>query len=73
MRSVTQYNSTTDSINTSVWFNQIYSPGGDIYIAYDELRDDDFLSVDPTLRHNGQVPWIQNRQLAIKITYLQSR
>ena len=44
----------------------------EVYIAYDELRDDDFLSVDPTLRHNGQVPWIQNRQLAIKIMYLLS-
>ncbi len=73
LRSVTQYNSTTDSISTSVRFNWIYSPGSDIYIAYDELRQDDFLALDPTLRHAGRVPWVQNRQLAIKMTYLLSR
>jgi hypothetical protein len=73
LRSLTQYNSTTDSISTSVRFNWIYSPGSDIYIAYDELRQDDFLSLDPALRHAGSVPWIQNRQLAIKMTYLLSR
>ena len=73
LRSLTQYNSTTDAISTSVRFNWIYSPGSDIYIAYDELRDDDFLALDPTLRHAGRVPWVQNRQLAIKMTYLLSR
>ncbi len=73
VRSLTQYNSTTDSISTSVRFNWIYSPGSDIYIAYDELRQDDFLTLDPALRHVGSVPWIQNRQLAIKMTYLLSR
>ena len=73
LRSLTQYNSTTDSISTSVRFNWIYSPGSDIYIAYDELRQDDFLLLDPALRHGGSVPWIQNRQLAIKMTYLLSR
>ena len=37
------------------------------------MRDDDFLALDPTLRHAGRVPWVQNRQLAIKMTYLLSR
>ena len=73
LRSLTQYNSTTDSVSTSVRFNWIYRPGSDIYIAYDELRQDDFLGVDPTLRHAGRVPWVQNRQLAIKMAYLLSR
>ena len=73
LRSLTQYNSTTDSISTSVRFNWIYSSGSDIYIAYDELRQDDFLLFDPALRHAGNVPWVQNRQLAIKMTYLLSR
>ena len=73
LRSLSQYNSTTDSISTSIRFNWIYSPGSDIYIAYDELRDDDFLTVDPTLRNAGRMPWVQNRQLAIKMTYLLSR
>ena len=73
LRTLTQYNSTTDSISTSVRFNWIYSPGSDIYIAYDELRADDFLVFDPSLRNRGRVPWIQNRQLAVKMTYLLSR
>ncbi|RUA04230.1 MAG: hypothetical protein DSY84_01585 [Candidatus Neomarinimicrobiota bacterium] len=73
LRTLTQYNSTTDSISTSVRFNWIYSPGSDIYVAYDELRQDDFLGLDPTLRHAGRVPWVQNRQLAIKMTYWLSR
>ncbi len=73
LRSLSQYNSSTDAISTSVRFNWIYRPGSDIYIAYDELRDNDFLAVDPTLRHSGRMPWIQNRQLAIKMTYLLSR
>jgi TolB-like protein len=73
LRSLTQHNSTIGSINTSIRFNWIYSPGSDIYIAYDELRYDDFLAVDPTVRHMGRLPWVQNRQLAIKMTYLLSR
>jgi TolB-like protein len=73
LRSLTQYNSTTSSVSTSMRFNWIYRPGSDIYIAYDELRTDDFLLIDPTLRHYGRMPWIQNRQIAIKMTYLLSR
>ena len=65
--------STTESITTSMRFNWIYRPGSDIYIAYDELRTDDFLLIDPALRHYGRMPWIQNRQIAIKMTYLLSR
>jgi TolB-like protein len=73
IRTLTQYNSTTDSLSTSVRFNWIYSPGSDIFIAYDELRADDFLVFDPSLQNRGRVPWIQNRQLAVKMTYLLSR
>lgn len=73
LRSLVQYNSTTQSVSTSMRFNWIYKPGSDIYIAYDELRTDDFLGLDPTLRHAGRIPWVQNRQLAIKMTYLLSR
>ena len=62
LRTLTQYNSTTDSVSTSVRFNWIYFPGSDLYIVYDEMRAD-----LPT------VPWLQNRQLAIKMTYLLSR
>ena len=73
LRSLIQYNSVSSSISTSIRFNWIYRPGSDIYIAYDELRTDDFSFLDPTLRHVGRMPWIQNRQLAIKMTYLLSR
>ena len=73
LRTLTQYNSTVDTISTSVRFNWIYQPGSDIYIAYDELRQDDLFGLDPALRHAGRVPWVQNRQLAVKMTYLLSR
>ena len=62
LRTLSQYNSLTDSVSTSVRFNWIYRPGSDLYIAYDELR----------MEVPG-VPWLQNRQLAIKMTYLLSR
>ena len=61
LRTLSQYNSSTDSVSTSVRFNWIYSPGSDLYIAYDELRMD-----------LPGVPWLRSRQLAIKMTYLLS-
>ena len=68
LRTLSQYNSTTDEISTSVRFNWIYNPGSDIYIAYDELR------LDPLSVHSVRdAPWLQNRQLAVKMTYLLSR
>ena len=62
LRTLTQYSSTTDSVSTSVRFNWIYMPGSDLYIAYDEFRQD-----------IPGVPWLQNRQFAVKMTYLLSR
>ena len=71
LRTLSQYNSTTHEISTSIRFNWIYRPGSDIYIAYDELRlDTDPLLLDP---HARRSPWLRNRQLAIKMTYLLSR
>ena len=68
LRTLSQYNSTTAEITTSVRFNWIYSPGSDIYIAYDEMR------LDPLSPQSlRDTPWLQNRQLAIKMTYLLSR
>ena len=70
-RSLSQYNSTTRELSNSIRFNWIYSPGSDIYIAYDELRlDGDPLMFDPHIR---RPLWVRNRQLAIKMTYLLSR
>jgi hypothetical protein len=62
LRALPQYNSTNQSVTTSVRFNWIYRPGSDIYVAYDEFAQD----------YPG-LPWIQNRQLAVKMTYLFSR
>ena len=71
LRTLTQFNSTTDSVTTSVRFNWIYFPGSDLYIAYDELRAE--LPGVPWLQNRPRAPWLQNRQLAIKMTYLLSR
>ena len=68
LRTLTQYNSTTNEISSSVRFNWIYSPGSDIYIAYDELRLD-----TPGVNGFYDTPWLRSRQLAVKMTYLLSR
>ena len=71
VRTLSQYNSTTREFTHSVRFNWIYSPGSDIYIAYDELRlDGDPLMLDP---HIQRFSGIRSRQLAIKMTYLLTR
>jgi hypothetical protein len=62
LRTLSQYNSLTDAVSTSVRFNWIFRPGSDLYVAYDEFRQD-----------VPGVPWLQNRQLAVKMTYLISR
>jgi hypothetical protein len=62
LRTLSQFNSTNKSVNTSVRFNWIYSPGSDLYIAYDEFG-----------QNYAGLSWIQNRQLAVKMTYLLSR
>ena len=68
LRTLSQYNSTTQEVSTSVRFNWIYSPGSDIYIAYDELR-----LTTPGVTGFYETPWLRNRQLAVKMTYLLSR
>ena len=72
LRSLSQYNSLTGEFSNSIRFNWIYSPGSDIYVAYDEMRLDDLFFLDPHVRRS---PWgdIRNRQIAIKMTYLLSR
>ncbi len=68
LRTLSQYNSTTKEISTSVRFNWIYRPGSDIYVAYDELR-----LTSPGVTGFYETPWLRNRQLAVKFTYLLSR
>ena len=68
LRTLSQYNSTTNEISTSVRFNWIYKAGSDIYVAYDELR-----LTTPGVTGFYETPWLRNRQLAVKMTYLLSR
>ena len=63
LRSLSQYNSLTGELSNSIRFNWIYSPGSDIYIAYDEMRLDDLFYLNPHVRRS---PWgdVRNRQIA---------
>jgi hypothetical protein len=62
LRTLTQYNSSTDQWSTSARFNFIYRPGSDIYLSYDDVRRD-----LPGLYDFSE------RQLILKVTYLLSR
>jgi hypothetical protein len=62
LRTLTQYNSSTDQWSTSARFNFIYRPGSDIFISYDDVRRD-----MPGLYDFSE------RQLIVKVTYLLSR
>ena len=70
IRTISQYNSTTSEISNSIRFNWLYRPGSDIYLAYDELRFDTEPQFAGMPRNS---PWVRNRELAIKMTYLWSR
>jgi hypothetical protein len=52
----------TRQLSTSVRYNFIYSPGSDLYIAYDELQADELGRAE-----------LRNRQLVVKMTYFMSR
>jgi len=62
LRTLSQYNSYTRQVSTSLRYNFIYSPGSDLFVTYDELQ----------LNTVGLQP-VRNRQFAIKTTYLLSR
>ncbi len=66
LRSITQYNSSSEQWSTSARFRYIYRPGSDIYIVYDEVRRDDAIPVSPW------VEMYRERQLIVKMTYLLS-
>ena len=62
VRSLSQYNSSTRQLSTSVRYNYIFRPGSDLYIVYDGL--------------DGNLPGrpeVRNAQLVVKMTYLLSR
>jgi len=62
VRSLSQLNSLTRQLSTSVRYNFIYKPGSDVFVVYDELQGN-------TLG----LPEVRNRQLVVKMTYLLSR
>jgi len=62
VRTLSQYNSLTSQLSTSIRYNFIYRPGSDVYVVYDELQADQL----------GR-PTMRNRQFVIKTTYLLSR
>jgi hypothetical protein len=62
VRALSQYNSLTRQLSTSVRYNFVYKPGSDVFVVYDELQGN-------TLG----LPQVRNRQLVVKMTYLLSR
>ena len=64
MRSLTQYNSLTHEVTTSVRFNFIYRPGSDLYIVYNDLQQTGL----PT-----DVFAPSDRQFVVKMNYLLAR
>ena len=64
VRSLTQYNSLTHEVTTSVRFNLIYRPGSDLYVVYNDLQQ-------TGLPHETFGP--SDRQLVVKLNYLLAR
>ena len=62
LRGLFQYNSSTRELSTNVRFNFRYTPGSDIYVAYDELRFDD-----------QTMSFVKDRRFVVKMNYLLSR
>jgi hypothetical protein len=66
LRTLTQYNSLTDQLSTSGRLRYTYRPGSDIYLVYDEVRD------DPDVLRSPFSPESRDHQLIVKVTYLLS-
>ena len=67
LRTLTQYNSSSEQWSTSARFRYIFRPGSDIYIVYDDVRRD--------LENLPTTPFVdeyQDQRLIIKMTYLLS-
>ena len=62
VRSLSQFNSLTRQLSTSVRYNFIYKPGSDVFVVYDELQG-----------NTPGRPEVRNRQFVVKMTYLLSR
>ena len=64
LRSLTQYNSLSETWSTSARLRYIFRPGSDIYVVYDEVRRDTPITLDPFIEE------FRDRQLLLKFTYL---
>jgi hypothetical protein len=64
VRTLTQYNSSTHEVTSSVRFNWIYRPGSDLYIVYNGLER-------TGLPHDVFKPF--DRQVVVKMTYMLAR
>ena len=64
VRSLTQYNTSTNEISNNVRFNFIYRPGSDIYIVYNDLSQTGL---------PADIFGKKDRQLVVKATYLLQR
>ncbi len=62
LRTLSQYNSSTRQLSTSVRYNFVYRPGSDVYVVYDDLQG-----------KTPNRPEVRNRQVLVKMTYLLSR
>ena len=65
LRTISQYNSSTEQWGSSARLRYTYRPGSDVYLVYDEVRRD---PTDPT----GLLEF-RDRRLMLKATYLLSR
>jgi hypothetical protein len=66
LRTLTQYNSSTDQLSTSGRLQYEYRPGSDIYVVYDEVRRDQDVLSSPFAAQS------RDHQLIVKFTYLLS-
>jgi hypothetical protein len=64
LRTLSQYNSYTDQLSTSARLRYTYRPGSDIYIVYDDVRQDLDNVVSPFTAGS------RDAQLIVKLTYL---
>jgi hypothetical protein len=64
LRALTQYNSFTDQLSTSARLQYEYRPGSDIYLVYDDVRQDLDNAYSPFTADE------RDAQLLLKVTYL---
>ena len=64
VRSLTQYNTSTNEVSNNIRFNFIYKPGSDLYIVYNDTTQTGL---------PADIFGKKDRQLVVKMTYLLQR